>query len=245
MFLPLGVDDPGVLSESECYGFTASLLESNTLSFTAYTGTAASSPLPFHYDAISPEPDNIPHPMSAPFLEETNLDSVALPIYPLPSKPFPVQPPPKVSTGFASAITLDKSGAKVRHWRVANREIRGIAGGRWFAHAWVGDKDSEFATSFATSAHTTGDGDKASASSTSGAVVLPKLSSVPISAPSGKGARAKLSKARAAASTSAATSRAGSAMPDPHVARALAPTKMRTIIAAPPSEADSDITTAA
>jgi hypothetical protein len=34
----------------------------------------------------------------------------------------------------------------VRHWREANREIRGIAGGRWFAKTWVGDKESQFAT---------------------------------------------------------------------------------------------------
>jgi len=28
----------------------------------------------------------------------------------------------------------------------ANREIRGIAGGRWFTRSWVGDKESELAT---------------------------------------------------------------------------------------------------
>ena len=33
----------------------------------------------------------------------------------------------------------------MRHWREANREIRGIAGGRWFAKTWVGDKESHFA----------------------------------------------------------------------------------------------------
>ena len=32
----------------------------------------------------------------------------------------------------------------MRHWREANRDIRGIAGGRWFAKTWVGDKESQF-----------------------------------------------------------------------------------------------------
>src|ERR1700685_780547 len=103
----------------------------------AYTGTAASSPAP--HDANSPEPD-----LLAP--SDINLDGIALPIYPLPSKPFPVQPPPKIGTGLAPVIPLDKSTNKPRRWRTANREIRGIAGGRWFARSWVGDKESELAT---------------------------------------------------------------------------------------------------
>ena len=73
------------------------------------------------------------------------LEGIALPIYPLPNKPYPVQPPPKIPTGFAPVIPLDKSTNKPRHWRTANREIRGIAGGRWFARTWVGDKESELA----------------------------------------------------------------------------------------------------
>jgi Wiskott-Aldrich syndrome protein len=40
---------------------------------------------------------------------------------------------------------LDRTKSKARHWRPAHREIRGIAGGRWFARAWVGEKDSELA----------------------------------------------------------------------------------------------------
>lgn len=46
-------------------------------------------------------------------------------------------------TGLAPVIPLDRSGKKARSWRVANREIRGIAGGRWFARSWVGEKDSD------------------------------------------------------------------------------------------------------
>jgi hypothetical protein len=169
---------------------------------------------------------------SAPLVEDINLDSIPLPVFPLPSKPYPVQPPVKIGTGFAPIIPLDKSRKKVRHWRTANREIRGIAGGRWFARSWVGEKESEFASAVAAS---TKDGDK---QSVSGAVALPKLSAVSISAPpSGRG-RSKASKA--SLTGSAIPSRAGSAIPD-HTAPPRAPTKMRTILsAAPPSEEGND-----
>ncbi len=80
------------------------------------------------------------------------LEGVALPVYPLPSKPFPVQPPPKIGSGFAPVIPLDRNGRVVRKWRQANREVRGIAGGRWFAKTWIGEKESEFATAAATAA---------------------------------------------------------------------------------------------
>ena len=43
-------------------------------------------------------------------------------------------------------MPLDKTHAKVRHWRRANRVIRGIAGGQWLVPMWVGDKDSGYAT---------------------------------------------------------------------------------------------------
>lgn len=56
-------------------------------------------------------------------------------------------PPPKLSSGLAPSITLDKSGKQVRHWRTALREIKGIGGGRWFARTWVGHKESPFAAS--------------------------------------------------------------------------------------------------
>ncbi|PFH49048.1 hypothetical protein AMATHDRAFT_5244 [Amanita thiersii Skay4041] len=190
------------------------------------TATAPSSPLATHMEAHmegSPEPE-VPGPAAPPIPlpEETiSLENVPIPIYPLPTKPFPVQPPPKMSTGTAPIIPLDKSGKKVRHWRMAHREIRGIAGGRWFTRTWVGDKESEFATAAAAAAR---DGDLEKG------ISLPKLA---ISAPVG-GRKAKGSKSAslaASATVSAAPSRAGSAAPDGHVGVSIssvrAPTKMR------------------
>lgn len=90
------------------------------------------------------------HPVvSAPIDEDINLDGIPLPSYPLPSKPFPVLPAPKIPAGMAPVIPLDKGGKKVRKWRQAQREIRGIAGGRWFAKTWIGDKESEYAAAHA------------------------------------------------------------------------------------------------
>jgi hypothetical protein len=106
-----------------------------------YAGTAASSPVAGHLDLPSPSPSLLTDTHIT-----TTLEGGPYPLYPLPTKPFPVQPPAKIGTGFAPVIPLDKSPGKVRHWRMACREIKGIAGGRWFARSWVGDKDSEFAT---------------------------------------------------------------------------------------------------
>jgi|ERR1700722_232196 len=191
--------------------------------FIAYT--AASSPITFG----TPEPESVALPIAS--ADETNLDFVPLPIYPLPSKPFPVQPPPKIGTGFAPIVPLDRSGLKVRHWRTAHREIRGIAGGRWFARAWVGDKDSEYVTagSIATAS---------SASKLHEGVALPKLPPVSIAAPpSGKGSsRGKLSRSQV---VSANHSRASSVVADvPNSTRA--PTKMRTMLAASSVEGGND-----
>lgn len=163
-----------------------------------------------------------------PLLEDIDLDTVPLPIYPLPSKPFPVQPPQKIITGFAPIIPLDKSGKRVRVWRTANREIRGIAGGRWFARAWVGEKESDYARAT----------DTVSASSVVN--LYPKVP--PMSLSAGKApasGRVRTAKAHLAASASAGPSRAGSAIPDLHAVRA--PTKMRTILrAAAASEGGND-----
>jgi Wiskott-Aldrich syndrome protein len=167
--------------------------------------------------------------------EDINLEFVPLPVFPLPSKPFPVQPPTKIGTGFAPVIPLDKSDKKVRHWRIAHREIRGIAGGRWFVRSWVGEKESEYASAVASATALTKDGDK---QSVSGGVALPKLSAVSISAPSSGKGRSKTSKSSLAGS--AIPSRAGSAIPD-HAAPTRAPTKMRTMLSlAPQSEEGND-----
>jgi Wiskott-Aldrich syndrome protein len=205
-----------------------------------HTGTAASSPVTIPHDLGTPEPEHI-HSSIPPIqsTEEQSLDAVPLPIYPLPSKPFPVQPPLKIGTGFAPLIPLDKTGKiKVRHWRPAHREVRGIAGGRWFTRAWVGEKESEFASHVAARAAAA----EIEKQATPGAVALPKLPSLS-GASSGKG-KSKSARTLSAASTSvsAAPSRSGSVNPEshgmPHATRA--PTKMRTIVA-PNSDGENDV----
>jgi hypothetical protein len=198
-----------------------------------HAGTAASSPITIVHDLGTPEPEHVLS--SIPPIQSTEehlLDAVPLPIYPLPSKPFPVQPPLKVGTGFAPLIALDKSPKKVRHWRPAYREVRGIAGGRWFTHAWVGEKESEFAS------HVAAEHEK---QATPGAVALPKLPSLS-GAPSGRGkSKSARTLSAASASASAAPSRSGSANPESHMPHATrAPTKMRTIVA-PVSDGDNDV----
>ncbi|KAF9245666.1 hypothetical protein BU15DRAFT_70737 [Melanogaster broomeanus] len=199
-----------------------------------HTITAPSSPFPHegHSHGGSPEPEDIEQPPAS----EGPGDIAPQPVYPLPTKPFPVQPPPKIGTGFAPMQPLDRSGARVRQWRIANREVRGIAGGRWFARSWVGDKESEFSTAIATAAAAAAaklaDGDK---------IAIPK-SVTSISAPMlGKAGKSKA--ARASAGVSAAPSRSGSIVPELHHPKA--PTKMRNIIAGPASEAGDEPDTAA
>ncbi|KAF4573412.1 hypothetical protein AB1N83_007731 [Pleurotus pulmonarius] len=202
--------------------------DSGMYSDAAFTGTAASSPVTTQIDVGSPDPESEPIQLPPPAgatPEDTPLDAtlenVALPIYPLPNKPFPVQHPPKIATGFAPVIPLDRTGRKVRHWRVANREIRGIAGGRWFVHCWVGDKESEYAS-------------RADGLLGSGAMSLPKLVASSLSAPHlGRGKSKGL---RGGMVASAGSSRAGSAAPDATAVRV--PTKMRNIVSAAPSEPD-------
>ncbi|ESK95274.1 hypothetical protein Moror_3965 [Moniliophthora roreri MCA 2997] len=214
------------------------------------TGTAASSPAAVQIDdSYSPEPEggSVPielgsdapsAPHSVPPAEEPiNLEGVPVPVYPLPTKPFPVLPPPKISSGFAPTIPLDKTKAQPRRWRVANREIRGIAGGRWFVRAWVGEKESEFANAM--------QAQKAAAEGGLGGsgvngLALPKLAGVSISAPqgtsSGKGSKKK----------TANSSRSGSSVPE-HVngvgsVSARGPSKMRiSQMAPPPSSEAGDI----
>lgn len=211
--LPLLVDDPDFHSEG-------------------YAGTAASSPVTVHIDIKTPESEAPALALPAPLTEETNLENGPIPVYPLPTKPFPVQPPPKIHSGFAPVMPLDKSGKKVRHWRVANREIRGIGGGRWFARSWVGEKESELAAAGGVSAQ---------AKAGESGLTLPKLISISASA-SGRSSKSKASKATSSLAASAAPSRAGSSIPDVPTSTVRAPTKMRTIIAPPMSEGgDSDM----
>ncbi|KAG2365520.1 hypothetical protein BDR07DRAFT_1459118 [Suillus spraguei] len=200
--------DEGVLSES-------------------YAGTAPSSPLPLPREGGSEHEDaeNAPPPPA-----EGTTETAPLPVYPLPSKPFPVQPPPKIGAGFAPMLPLDRNGNKIRRWRTANREIRGIAGGRWFARTWVGDKESEYANATAAAAvsHKNGDTDKITTPKGGGSISAPLL---------GKGS-SKSKAARAMSGISAAPSRAGSIIADHHPVKA--PSKMRNIVAGPASEEGND-----
>ncbi|KAJ3774388.1 hypothetical protein FB446DRAFT_481463 [Lentinula raphanica] len=210
------------------------------------TGTAASSPMAEHFDDVeqTPEPEPLaplpPATQNAAPPEDINLEGIPVPMYPLPTKPFPVLPPPKIGSGLAPNITFDRSGTKVRHWRVAKREIRGIAGGRWFAQAWVGDKDSAYANHVETQAElrkTIGD-----SPSHAGSSKVASSASAPVT---GKG---KAKGKGASLSTSAAPSRSESQAPEAGGASVSvhAPSKMRIsqvpIPVGPASEAgDSDM----
>ncbi|KAI3622338.1 hypothetical protein WG66_015934 [Moniliophthora roreri] len=192
------------------------------------TTTAASSPIASSAKMGSAEPDTGTEPDVAdedepqanamtPQEEEITLENLGpVPVYPLPTKPFPVLPPPKVSTAFAPLIPLDKSKAKVRHWRVANREIRGIAGGRWFTRAWVGEKQSKFADSERLKA-TSAKADVKDAGKKDAGGGASASSSAP--------ARAPPRKKKATAANSASTTRSGSQVPDGASARV--PSKLR------------------
>ncbi|KAF5380295.1 hypothetical protein D9757_007913 [Collybiopsis confluens] len=204
----------------------------------------------------TPDPEDTP---SLPI----SLEGIPVPIYPLPTKPFPVLPPPKISTtGFASnpPIAIDKSGgsdnasaaiskAKVRKWRTARREIRGIGGGRWFAKAWVGGKESSFARAMENFAAEVG-GKKGGGGEGSASVAPSKSgntqagsgtgsASAPVKGSKGKSKASAAAVAAAAAAlsslaTSAAPSRSQSQAPEGPVAGSSgtgasvrAPTKMR------------------
>src|SRR6266403_133428 len=174
---------------------------------TGHPGTVPSSPAPI--EARTPDPD------LAPPLDSTSafaslsvggapepttiedIEGVPHPRYPLPTKPFQVPPQPKITTGYAPTTPLDRNKSKSRHWRPAHREIRGIAGGRWFARTWVGEKDSELAMA------------------TEAAPSLPKLPALSISAPtSGTRTPGKRKPKATDANSTAASSRSASAAPE-------------------------------
>ncbi|KAI0307626.1 hypothetical protein B0F90DRAFT_1675408 [Multifurca ochricompacta] len=167
-----------------------------------HAGTVPSSPA--HADPRTPEPEATAPldttSISAPPAPETStledLEGVPHPRYPLPTKPFQVQLPPKISTGYAPVIPLDRTKNKARHWRLAHREIRGIAGGRWFTRSWVGEKDSELAVA------------------AEAALSLPKLPALSISAPVSGTRAAGKRKPKADAVSTAASSRSASVAPE-------------------------------
>ncbi|TFY63325.1 hypothetical protein EVJ58_g3323 [Rhodofomes roseus] len=193
-----------------------------------YPVTAASSPLP--HDERTPEPEMMMATSISGLGVEDGItfENVAFPQYPLPSKPFPVQPAPKIGTGFAPPLVLDKTKKPVRRWRQVNREVRGIAGGRWFTRSWVGEKESEFASqqnaasqAVALAAHSAterADREAASAAAmiAAGITLPPKLAGTSASVPP---ARATKPKATKGSDTPLSTvpptpSRQGSAVPE-------------------------------
>ena len=173
--------------------------------------------------------------------DAANLEGVALPQYPLPSKPFPVQPASKIGTGFAPTIVLDKSKKPVRRWRQVNREVRGIAGGRWFTHSWVGEKESEYALhqaaasqtiTFAAQSAADREATSAAAMLAAGVSLPAKLAGTSASAPPGRITKAKAHKGDTPMST-VSSSRQDSAVPESVSAHL---PKKQDISQAPPSD---------
>lgn len=204
---------------------------------TGHAGTVPSSPAPI--DSRTPEPEPVPLLDSTSIFappgvgaSEPNtiedIEGVPHPRYPLPTKPFQVQPPPKITTGYAPTTPLDRTKGRPRHWRPAHREIRGIAGGRWFARSWVGEKDSELAMA------------------TEAALSLPKLPALSISAPSAGTRTPGKRKPKADANSTAASSRSASAAPEgaapPPLQRSAAKkSALSTAVAASEVEMDIDL----
>ena len=107
---------------------------------TAFQVVQPPSPTP-----TSPPLTSVPMPVPAeggPSAAEL-LEGVPVPRYPLPTRPFAVKPPAKLmAQTWASNPPLDRTKLPTRRWRVVQREIRGIAGGRWFAKSWAGGERS-------------------------------------------------------------------------------------------------------
>jgi hypothetical protein len=134
-----------------------------------------------------------------------------------------------MGSGFAPLMPLDKSAKKVRHWRPANREIRGIAGGRWFARSWAGEKESEYATAVAAGTANppaANETDKTSSTKPSNASTSSKNG--------GKGKQQK--------PDTAPSSRSSSIVPDHVPSRTTSgPSKMRTSLVAPPADEEEQL----
>ena len=206
---------------------------------TGHAGTVPSSPAPM--DARTPDPEPAPSLDTISMFASSSvggapepitiedIEGVPHPRYPLPTKPFHVQPPPKITTGYAPTTPLDRTKGKPRHWRPAHREIRGIAGGRWFARAWVGEKDSELATA------------------AEAALSLPKLPALSISAPASGSRTSGKRKAKATdANSTAASSRSASAAPEgaapaPPIQRSTGKKSALSTTAVAASEVEMDI----
>ena len=241
--MPPAIDAAGDVSEGDESPHLVANFEVETPvvhDMAGHAGTVPSSPAPIEARTPDPEPAP-PQDSTSAFASSSvggapepitieDIEGVPHPRYPLPTKPFQVQPPPKITTGYAPTTPLDRTKGKPRHWRPAHREIRGIAGGRWFARAWVGEKDSELAIA------------------TEAALSLPKLPALSISAP-GSGSRtpAKRKPKATDANSTAASSRSASAVPEgiapaPPLQRSAAKkSALSTAVAASEVEMDIDL----
>jgi len=122
--------------------------DTGSITSEAIPNTVTSSPQPF--DNENPESEHIqiinePPPAYHELESTIDPENEPVPIWPLPTRVFPVQNLPKIPTGNAPAQSLEKRTPQPRSWRQAQREVRGIAGGRWFVRSWVGEKESEYA----------------------------------------------------------------------------------------------------
>ena len=124
-----------MLSDRKYTGYNVSTSPADIDSASAFLVPAPPSIPP------TPGPDQAPlqtthlPPIVSPDL--TLEPTIPVPVYSLPTRAFPVQPPPKVPTGYAPTHPVDPKRTPVRKWTIMQREIKGIGGGRWFARTWV------------------------------------------------------------------------------------------------------------
>jgi hypothetical protein len=154
---------------------------------------------------------------------DAQLGNTPQPVYPLPSRPFSVLPPAKIGSGNATIYQLNRGGPPVRRWRTVMREVRGVAGGRWFARSWLGEKDSPLAN-----AQTAGQTPAVNSATPTPAAGVSEYQFMPPSTTSKRGRGRGRGGALSAGSSRQASN--GPDTPSGHVVRA--PTKMRTSVVA-------------
>lgn len=116
-------------------------------SFLVLSLTVASSPQPAEIEIPENEHSaTLNDSLVAYSVNNIDPESDPVPIWPLPTRVFPVQNFPKVPAGNAPQQSLEKRAPVVRLWRQARREIRGIGGGRWFVKSWIGEKESHYSS---------------------------------------------------------------------------------------------------
>ncbi len=120
--------------------------------------------------------------------------------------------------GFAPALPLDKTGLKVRHWKPARRVIRGIAGSSWSVRSWTGDSESELASVTKAAASVASTAQIATVLSESGKDMVDSAGTTPTPTPtySGRGRPRKPKVPKSSVTSTAASSRSASLVPDAH-----------------------------